>query len=189
MSKKLQNFLPIVAIAFFFPSILFSDTNRPECGIDVSGSGVCFIDSEESTDIWLVCENNGVEVGGWLEIGTADNDFLRINPDGTLFVHNSERDVFALFCSPETIADGYCDEGGGPYDYSQWYMGLVTWQAGGLLDYCPFVMTSRGEVTRAVDGDTLQVHMKYQTVPDDSSPTGCRIKKCEIFKRGQFDVD
>ena len=190
MFKIYRVLVPLMTACLFLVSTSISgDSSRPQCGGDMNGSGACFIDDSDSIQIWLVCADDDVEVGGWLGIGATDKAFLRLNPGGKLFVHNSERDVFALFCSPETIADGYCDEGGGPYDYSQWYMGLVTWQVGGFLDSCPFVMTSRGEVMREADGDTLQVHMKYHLVPDESSPTGCRIKTCEIFKPGQFDFD
>jgi len=191
MKTKMQSsVLLIAAVLFATAPPLLSDTNRPQCGIDSNGSGVCFVNGEAPIPIWLICTDDlpDVEVGYW-EIGDGHNDFLRFKMDGSIFVHNSESEVFATFCSPETIAGGYCNEGGEGWDADEWYTGFVTWQANGMLDHCPFVMTSRGEVTRYSDGDTLQVHMKYQTVVDESSPTGCRISKCQIFKPGQFETD
>lgn len=158
---------------------------RPNCDTDVDKPGACFLQSEEGFEFVFWCED-GLVI--YPTVGNQDNDFYRLNPNGTEFLHISDRDVEVGYCTWETIFAGLCiPESPAPellfYGFSDFQANGVTTGLGQLG--CPFVMTGQGEVTRPDDGKTLQIRPVLKYVPDPDSPWGCRLQTCRILKPGE----
>ncbi len=126
----------------------------------------------------------------WLDVN-GENDFRRVNPDGTRFRHASDDEVGeAAYCTWQTFFDGTCGTLGNPGPNV--FVGSASFQANGVQSaqgqaLCPFVITSSGEVTRLRDGKTIQVSPTLHLVPNPSG--GCKLQRCEILKRGNDSND
>jgi hypothetical protein len=165
--------------------------SRPECIADLTKPGACFEEAgvgEAFVGCNLPGESDVVEgLLIWESLGSGDNDFDRINPDGTRFVHRSSEALETIFCPWDTVFAGLCTADTTAPELL--YYGTSTLQNNGVIVGpfevgCPFVLTSRGEVTRPVDGDTIEIGAMVKYVPDPDSPNGCRLQTCRIFKPG-----
>ncbi len=81
--------------------------SRPECIADLMKPGACFYDAVVG-EVFIGCnppgESDVVEgILVWEDVGTGVNGFNRINPDGTLFAHNSSKDMETIFCPWDTV--------------------------------------------------------------------------------------
>ena len=168
--------------------------SRPECIADLMKPGACFGDAVVG-EVFIGCnlpgESDVVEgILVWEDVGTGVNDFNRINPDGTLFAHNSSKNMETIYCPWDTVFAGLCAPDSAAPEWL--YYGTSNFKNDGLFvgpgtPGCPFVLTSRGQVTRPVDGDTIEINAMVKYVPDPGSPTGCRLHTCRIFKPGKSE--
>lgn len=165
--------------------------NRSDCLSEPDGPGACFQEIPEQ-EIFIGCnfygESDVVEgIIVWTNLGIGHNDFSRTNPDGSQFVHVSDRDVTTVYCPWDTVLAGFCAPDSVAPDLL--YYGNTELQNNGYFAApnqpgCPFLLTSRGEVERPADGDVLKIQMKLQFVRDALSPTGCR-RTCTILKENR----
>jgi hypothetical protein len=189
-SQLLSATLPAL-ILFAVPA---QSQNRPECIADLMTPGACFEDAVVG-EVFIGCnlpgESDVVEgILVWEDVGTGVNDFDRINPDGTRFAHSSAKDLETIYCPWDTVFAGLCTPDSAAPEWL--YYGTSNFKTDGLfaefgVPSCPFVLTSRGQVTRPVDGDTIEINAMVKYVPDPGSPTGCRLHTCRIFKPGKSE--
>ena len=184
-----QFFLALAALVLLGGQALAQ--SRPECIADLVKPGACFEDALVG-EVFIGCnlpgESDVVEgILVWENVGTGVNDFDRINPDGTRFAHSSSKDLETIFCPWDTVFAGLCTADTTAPELL--YYGRSSFTTNGFFfefqgPACPFVLTSRGEVTRPVDGDTIEIGAMLKYVVDPDSPNGCRMQTCRIFKPG-----
>jgi hypothetical protein len=168
--------------------------SRPECIADLMKPGACFEDAVVG-EVFIGCnlpgESDVVEgILVWEEVGSGVNDFDRINPDGTRFAHSSAKDLETIFCPWDTVFAGLCTPDSAAPELL--YYGTSNFKNDGFFSEfgvpaCPFVLTSRGQVTRPVDGHTIEINALVKYVRDPGSPNGCRLHTCRIFKPGKSE--
>ena len=168
--------------------------SRPDCIANLMKPGACFEDALVG-EVFIGCnlpgESDVVEgILVWEEVGSGVNDFDRINPDGTQYVHRSSKALETIFCPWDTVFAGLCTADTTAPELL--YYGTSSFRNDGFFfefgePACPFVLTSRGEVTRPVDGDTIEIGAMLKFVADPDSPNGCRLQTCRIFKPGKGD--
>ena len=151
---------------------------RPDCVLDPTKPGACFVTPPMPVEANIICPGEGELV--WVNI-FGKNDFFRINQDGTTYVHSSDPYVDTGFCLLGEFP-GDC-----PADPLKFFRGKTKFQANGVIDpatlfgLCPFVLKSKGELTREVDGETIMIKAEFVLLPDPDSPGDCRIHKCQII--------
>jgi hypothetical protein len=180
--------LLVVAALGAFPAAVMAQS-RPDCLTSLLKPGACF-DETPPGEVFIGCNlpGEGDVVEGilvWENVGSGENDFGRIGPDGSRFVHISDRDLETIYCPWDTVFSGLCTPDSAAPEYL--YYGTSDLQNNGFfaapdVPGCPFVLISKGEVTRPVDGDKLEIQAMLKYVADPTSPTGCRLQKCEILK-------
>jgi len=112
----------------------------------------------------------------------GENDFLRLNPDGTLFLHNNDDDVPLVFCPADVVFNGLCVPGS-----SYIFIGAGHVSGDGVLSnfgpvLCPFVARVRGEVIRTATNETLQIDTVLNRVP--TSNGGCELQRLQLLRKG-----
>ncbi len=165
---------------------------RPGCLDDPNKPGACFEELDGVFNGSIQCgvpspANDSLNDGVFIWFGIlGENDFFRTNPDGTIFVHQSDDNVGeAAYCTWQSIFDGSCGVVGAPE--RNVFVGSASIQVNGVVSgqgpaSCPFVLTSSGELTRlGPDADpptTITVKPRLHLVPAPHG--GCRVTKCEI---------
>ena len=165
---------------------------RPDCMMDPTKPGACFIESDEGFNAEIFCgvpslQNDDLNDGYFIWFGiNGQNDFTRVNPDGTNFIHNSDDEVLAAYCSWATAFSGLCT-----FDSLEVFWGTVSIQANGVASSgiveCPFVLSSAGELTRPSDGKTVKFRPTLHLVPDPVEV--CKVQRCSLRKPGNADDD
>jgi hypothetical protein len=143
--------------------------------------GVCFEDW--TGEMWMFGDDP--VTGAYVE-GTFDadfNDFVRQNPDGTLFMHMITQELTSgFYCPPESMIPDEC----WPLDLELPTHGSVT----GLITVdppwfylsCPYRVQASGYVTDPM-GDCYKMMVAGVNVP--SPEGGCKMVKFEITVKPQ----
>jgi len=142
------------------------------------GPGACFAEPTRRT---VVIGAPDLGLLGLFDVH-GENDFLRLNPDGTIFLHNSDDLVALAYCPREVIIAGLCFPGSPSVFFGGGRVstdGLLT-QLGGAS--CPFVARARGEVTRVATNETLVVDLVLHRVPN--SVGGCDLQRFRLLEGG-----
>jgi len=166
----------------FAPSVALA--KQPQClqgsmppMLVPDGPGACFAPGSEGAAI------GALEVGFLFFFNVhGENDFLRLNPDGTLFLHNNDDEVPLVFCPTDVVINGLCVPGS-----SYIFIGAGQVSGDGVLSnfgpvLCPFVARVRGEVIRTATNETLQIDAVFHTVP--TSNGGCELQRLQLVKKG-----
>ncbi|MEJ2516164.1 MAG: hypothetical protein P8102_13230 [Gammaproteobacteria bacterium] len=150
--------------------------SRPDCISSLGEPGACFSEGNPPGEVFIGCNMPGESdiVEGilvWENFGSGENDFDRTTPNGKEFAHISDRDLETIYCPWDTVFSGLCTADSAAPEYL--YYGVSDVQNNGYFvgpgePGCPFVMTSRGEVTRPVDGDTLELNVMLKFGSDES---------------------
>lgn len=183
---KIPRFNTIAILSLFalpFLSLEATAQMRPDCLADPAKPGACFLETDPE-DGYVFCDD-GLFL--WAGLGSGENDFARVNPDGRTFVHYSDRDLFVGYCTWDVVAMGLCF-----YPSPEVFYGIADVQVNGWyfssgISGCPFVFKSRGEVTRPSDGKTLWVAPNIVAVPDPD--TVCKITECTILGTGNKNAE
>ena len=166
---------------------------RTECGADPTKPGACFVELDNGLNGLILCGdagplNDNLNEGlfAWAGIN-GENGFVRVNPDGTLYIHQSDAEVAVAYCTWQSVFAGTCGnfvEGPGP---DAW-LGTASAQANGVVGggggaQCPFHLVGDGEVTSPDGETTIAVRPTLHLVPDNENG-GCKLQRCEILKPG-----
>lgn len=166
--------------------------NRPQCPIDpdsgwipmADAPGACFAGTTGWAS-WTEVFDGQKRV--WVFDNTGANDFLRLDPNGKGFWHQSDKDGNdALLC-----ANVPC---GSPWDpnnpkQASWFWGTVTITANtsmytdmdGVWPDCPYTVQIKGELADNFGtGNPVKLHALNTWVPDPDSDWGCRVSMIKI---------
>lgn len=188
MNSKTAKTTAAVLGIFAYSGVTHSDM-RPQCGADPTHPGACFSPTLNSQSFYTCgAPPDGDGFLFWSGFGADEHDFIRINLDGTMYAHVSNRGVTGIYCTWDTLASGNCVPGS-----EEVFIGSVSLQADGVIDefgnaLCPFVASTQGEVRRISDGETVHIVGKLHFVPDSDDvepPVGCRVQQCRILVPGQ----
>src|SRR5262245_6762947 len=174
--------LLVIGSIGFAPSAALAD--QPQClqgsmppTLVPDGPGACFGPASDHASI-------GARQLGFVFFFNVhgENDFLRLNPDGTLFLHNDDDDVPLVFCPADVVTNGLCVPGS-----SYIFIGAGQVSGDGVLSnfgpvLCPFVARVRGEVVRTATNETLQIDTVLHLVPDSNG--SCRLQRLQVLKAG-----
>lgn len=187
LSRFTISALVVATLGLF--SVTAQAQSRTDCLSALTKPGACFSELAQG-EAFVGCNFPGESdvVEGlliWENLGSGDSDFGRTNPDGREFVHVSDRNLDTIYCPWDTVFSGLCTADSAAPEYL--YYGTSDLQnngyfAGPFEPSCPWLLTSRGEVTRPIDGDTLEIRTMVKYVNDPTSPTGCRVQECRILK-------
>ena len=165
---------------FLVPSTAWSE--RPQCigGLppDPPDQAVCFAE-EPFRGVFYESPLADPEEMVLLLINDRTDDFVRVFPDGSLFVHTPEREGDMIWC-PFSFADFVTN---GPTD--ECVFGTARLQANGYIEddgalSCPHAAHLRGTGLRGGDNVAFEVSSEMLLVPSNRDPSGCSIIKDDI---------
>ena len=167
---KLLN-LFLIGLALLWGTTVFADP--PACPAE---HGVCFEDL--MGELWMAGQDP--VTGAYIE-GTFDadfNDFVRQNPNGTLYMHMITQELTGgFFCPPGSMSQDEC----WPLDLSLpshgSVTGLITVDPPWFFGSCPYRVQATGYVTDPM-GEPYKVMVLLVSVP--SPDGGCRFVKYEV---------
>ena len=170
----------LLIFLFLVPSAAWSD--RPQCmgGLppDPPDQAVCFAE-EPFRGVFYESPLSDPEEMVLVLINDQTDDFVRVFPDGSLFVHTPEREGDMIWC-PFSFAE-FVDSG----PTEDCVSGKARLQANGYIDEsgalsCPYASHLRGSGMRLGDGVAFEVSSEMLLVPSKRGPIGCSIKKDDI---------
>ena len=188
LKKYVLASLPVVTLLIAGSSFAQMRTN---CFEDPAKPGACF--AELAPGGLVVCEEGAIR---WFPAGEYNekNQFARVNPsnpDGTVFVHNSARELAIGFCFWEDILAGNCSDESvfPPIPLEGAYVGTASFKVNGLLNpetgdaLCPFVLKGKGMASNTSRQTMVEVDAVLHLVRDASG--GCNVKQCQIIAPDQ----
>mgnify|MGYP000159176191 CR=1 FL=1 len=157
-------------------------TAKTECGADPTKPGACFFPANPGGG-FIGCDD-GLIV--WPIPTEGKRSIGRVNPNGTIAVHQTAGAVPAGACQSSDYDSGICGDferpGPGVFtgEVSLQINGFVTPDGGAS---CPFKLTSKGLLFRDVGNgpEEAEINAVYHLVKDKKSATGCRIAQCQVF--------
>jgi hypothetical protein len=145
---------------------------------DAPDQAVCFAE-EPFRGVFYESPLSAPEEIVLLIINDQTDDFVRVFPDGSLFVHTPEREGDMIWC-PFPFADFIMT---GPTD--DCVFGTASLQADGYIGEdgalsCPYASHLRGTGLREADSVAFEVSSEMLLVPSTEDPSGCSINKDDI---------
>jgi len=165
---------------FLVPSAAWAQ--RPQCigGLppDAPAQAVCFAE-EPFRGVFYESPLSAPEEMVLILINDQTDDFVRVFPDGSLFVHTPEQEGDMIWC-PFPFAT-FIEIG----PTADCVTGTAKLQANGYIEEsgalsCPYASHLKGTGVRGTDGVAFEVSSDMLLVPNHQDPSGCTINKDDI---------
>lgn len=151
---------------------------RPDCDANPDHPGVCFSPTGERATV--LCGFEGPGVLQMFNFAQPNLSFEQELPNGLSSVHAPRTTATFGFCYWEDIFTGNCfppAEGAYVGAGSLILEGFKNDQGFG----CPLRFQGSGTLFRLSDGEMLEIDLDVHTFPDDTSPSGCSTRICQLI--------
>lgn len=179
-SVVLSAFTLLISL-FLAPSVAWPD--RPQCigGLPPAApdQAVCFAE-EPFRGVFYESPLSAPEEMVLVLINDQTDDFVRVFPDGSLFVHTPEHEGDMIWC-PFPFAT-FVDNGGPTEDC---VFGTAKLQANGYIEEsgalsCPYAAHLSGSGLRGIDSVAFEVSSEMLLVPGNRGRSGCSVNQDDI---------